>query len=495
METSNTLSATDFYMLYRPSQCDLRVWLRARGKPESASSPYEEVIRRLGNIHEVNHLQRLGPYLDLSVGNRPERVSATKTAVREHVRVIYQSALEAPWSDGSSDWVIRGDPDFLLLRGDTYAIRDSKVSRRITEAAHPEILRQLTLYGWLFEQTFDQPPLNLEVHSGTGQVIRLGLLSRDAMFDDLRRIAAAKSALDEFYTPVGWTKCGRCHFNHRNWPRAVDAGDVALVVGVDKNMANQLRSEGVVTISDLVTRFDGATLSKFRYPWGNRTRRVGSSAESILRMGESLLNSDEIVFAKPSVPWYSDYVMFDLEGIPAQLDELEKIYLWGLQVYGENGGEYVGTISDAGHEGDRQGWAGFLDSAQNVFQEHGDVPFVHWHHYERVRLDMYIQRFGDPKRIARRIRRNLLDLLPVTQSSVALPLPSYSLKVVEKYVGFRRTLEEANGDWAMATYIEATETEDEERRTELYQRVLDYNREDLAATWAVLSWLRSRSNP
>jgi predicted RecB family nuclease len=155
----------------------------------------------------------------------------------------------------------------------------------------------------------------------------------------------------------------------------------------------------------------------------------------------------------------------------------------------------VGTISDAGHEGDRQGWAGFLDSAQNVFQEHGDVPFVHWHHYERVRLDMYIQRFGDPKRIARRIRRNLLDLLPVTQSSVALPLPSYSLKVVEKYVGFRRTLEEANGDWAMATYIEATETEDEERRTELYQRVLDYNREDLAATWAVLSWLRSRSNP
>jgi predicted RecB family nuclease len=212
-------------------------------------------------------------------------------------------------------------------------------------------------------------------------------------------------------------------------------------------------------------------------------------------MGESLLNSDEIVFAKPSVPWYSDYVMFDLEGIPAQLDELEKIYLWGLQVYGENGGEYVGTISDAGHEGDRQGWAGFLDSAQNVFQEHGDVPFVHWHHYERVRLDMYIQRFGDPKRIARRIRRNLLDLLPVTQSSVALPLPSYSLKVVEKYVGFRRTLEEANGDWAMATYIEATETEDEERRTELYQRVLDYNREDLAATWAVLSWLRSRSNP
>ena len=62
-----------------------------------------------------------------------------------------------------------------------------------------------------------------------------------------------------------------------------------------------------------------------------------------------------------------------------------------------------------------------------------------------------MDRFGDPRGIAARGRRNLLDLLPVTQRSIALPLPSYSLKVVEKYIGFERTLEEYGGDWAMAT--------------------------------------------
>jgi predicted RecB family nuclease len=73
-----------------------------------------------------------------------------------------------------------------------------------------------------------------------------------------------------------------------------------------------------------------------------------------------------------------------------------------------------------------------------------------------------------------------------------LPLPSYSLKVVEKYIGFQRTLPEANGDWSMAAYIGAVESEDAGRRTQLMDDIRQYNREDLDATWAVLEWLRRR---
>lgn len=488
----HVLTASDFYTFYRPSKCDLRVWLRARGESESEASPYHEVIKRLGLIHERKHLESLGPYVNLESGNRESRLAGTRKAVRDQAPLIYQGALEAPWSDGETTWLVRGDPDFLLLRANRYVIRDSKVSRRITETAHPEILRQLTLYAWLFEQTFGEPPKDLEVHSGTGQVLSLGSPDSARMFDDLNRIAAWKMAASEFYTPVGWTKCGRCVFNHRCWPRAIHANDVALVVGVDQNLARKLQDEGISTIAALVDRFDEDTLEQFTYPWGARMRKVGSAAESILRMGKALQEGVELPIDRPSIPWYSDYVMFDLEGIPAQLDQLEKIYLWGLQVFGDHAGEYVATIADAGHHGDRMGWFGFLESASKVFEEHGDIPFVHWHHYERVRLDMYVDRFGDLDRVAKRVKRNLVDLLPITQRSVALPLPSYSLKVVEKYIGFKRTVEEANGDWAMATYIEATETEDEERRRFLYEQVRRYNQEDLAATWAVLQWLKSK---
>ena len=41
------------------------------------------------------------------------------------------------------------------------------------------------------------------------------------------------------------------------------------------------------------------------------------------------------VFAAPAIPPHKNYVMFDLEGMPPHLDELDKIYLWGMQVFGE----------------------------------------------------------------------------------------------------------------------------------------------------------------
>jgi predicted RecB family nuclease len=67
---------------------------------------------------------------------------------------------------------------------------------------------------------------------------------------------------------------------------------------------------------------------------------------------------------------------------------------------------------------------------------------------------------------------NLLDLLTVTRESVVLPLPSLSLKVVEDYVGFDRKEAEYCGAWAMATFIEATETSDEGKRKELMDKIV-----------------------
>ena len=76
---------------------------------------------------------------------------------------------------------------------------------------------------------------------------------------------------------------------------------------------------------------------------------------------------------------------------------------------------------------------------------------------------------------------------------MALPLPSYSLKVVEKHVGFERKLVDTGGAWAIAKYIEAVETEDIAQRAALIDEVRAYNEEDLAATWAVLRWLKRKT--
>ncbi|MBI5199870.1 MAG: ribonuclease H-like domain-containing protein, partial [Nitrospirae bacterium] len=56
--------------------------------------------------------------------------------------------------------------------------------------------------------------------------------------------------------------------------------------------------------------------------------------------------------------------------------------------------------------------------------------------------------------------------------------------------GFKRSQKEYGGDWSIAKYIEAVETEDEEKRHSLINEIIKYNKEDLQATWAVFEWLR-----
>ena len=95
----------------------------------------------------------------------------TREEISRGAAVIYQGALIADAVVGGTSCQIVGIPDFLIADGSGgCSIRDSKVSRRINEKDHPEILLHLGLYGWLYEQTFGSSPAALEVHSGTGEV-------------------------------------------------------------------------------------------------------------------------------------------------------------------------------------------------------------------------------------------------------------------------------------------------------------------------------------
>jgi predicted RecB family nuclease len=91
------------------------------------------------------------------------------------------------------------------------------------------------------------------------------------------------------------------------------------------------------------------------------------------------------------------------------------------------------------------------------------------------------------------VKTNLLDLLTVARNSIIVPVPSFSLKVIEQYIGFKRSQSEFGGQWAMAMFIGATETSDESKRKQLMDEILKYNEEDLAATWAVFQWLKAKA--
>ena len=486
------ITAQDFHALYRPSECGLRVFLRARGEPEAEPGEFEQVLFRLGQRHEAKHLATFPQVADLRAVAFDNRAQETMALVANGEAVLYQPVLKNLATIDGALCEFVGEPDFLIRENGGYVVRDVKMARRVDNENHPEILLQLQFYGWLYRQVFGQPPIRLEALNGQGEIVVVPDDGGVMVLAQMRELLRLKQLVQTPYTAIGWTKCNACGFHGYCWPKAEAAKDVALVYDVDQGLAVQLHNQGVENISQLLERFDVQSMSELKRPWGKGMQKVGKKAGMILRRAQVLQTGRETLLQPPMIPHSDHYVMFDLEGMPPHLDELDKIYLWGMQVFGKTQGEFTPAVAGFGDKGDREGWHQFLTKANAIFQEFGDIPFVHWHHYERTHIAAYIKRYGDSQGTADRVLRNLLDLLPIARASVLLPLSSYSLKVIEKYVGFKRTQEEFGGAWSMAKYIEATETEDETLRGQVMDQILVYNKEDLAATWTVFQWLQGK---
>ncbi len=487
------LLASDVYQYFCPEKCELRIHLLHTGRKPDPPGPYQEVLRRLGERHEFRHFQSWPRPVNLRlVPTAEERILRTRAALAESREILYQPLFAARLDLAGLDCELRGEPDFLLPVEGGHAIRDVKIARQARK--HPEIVQQLQLYGWLYAQTQGRPAARLEVWNGRGELEEIPYDQGREALATLENIVRWRQSALEPYSPVGWSKCLACGYRSYCWPRAEKKQDVALVYGVDQGLARALQTRGVNTIPELLARFQQEKdLAEVKTGSEARRSRVGQKAASILLHARAMLTGRETRLGAPRLPAAENYAVFDLEGLPPQLDELEKIYLWGLQVFGAKPTAYLAAAADFGSDGDRSGWLAFLEAARQIFQDHGDIPFLVWHHYEERHLKSYRERYGDPQGVAERVLRNLCDLHRITREALVLPLSSYSLKVVERHVAFQRRLKEGRGDWSMAKYIEAVETEDPRARAEVMSEIKQYNQEDLAATWAVFRWLQTQS--
>jgi predicted RecB family nuclease len=383
---------------------------------------------------------------------------------------------------------IVGVPDFFIREDDGYLIRDCKLARRFNEKDHAEIFRQLELYGWLYEQTFGNPPLRLEAYMGDEQLQVVPYKPARAL-EVLAFIQGIKQLTEEPIEPVGWSKCLDCGYNEFCWDRAKERHTVAMLPAVDQALAHVLHEQGIRTYDDLLDRYTEATLDDITKGEGKK----GSAAGKILNHARAFQSGEMIPLNGPAVKKAANLVMFDVEGIPPHLDHSEKTYLWGLKVFGERPRAYAPAVAGVGADGDREGWEKFLAKCGAIFAEYDSIPFVHWSSYEKNQLRKYVKKYGDKDGVATRVLENLYDLLPVVEGTFVIPTPSYGLKLIERFAGYTRTLTEAGGKWSMATYIEAIETEDPDQASRLMGEILKYNEEDLDAMWFVYQWIVGKS--
>ncbi len=171
MTATMRMTASDFVSYHRPTRCDLRVFLRHQQRAGSRTRPLR---CSLASARTQAREKPSGDSRDVRRCERRLSRRAGEEDGRRHRQRKFPSCIN-PLSRaneifGGTDVEIVGVPDFLILDGDGYLIRDSKMARRIDEDNHPEILLQVQLYGWLFERSCGAAPKGLQVHAAQAKL-------------------------------------------------------------------------------------------------------------------------------------------------------------------------------------------------------------------------------------------------------------------------------------------------------------------------------------
>jgi uncharacterized protein len=169
---------------------------------------------------------------------------------------------------------------------------------------------------------------------------------------------------------------------------------------------------------------------------------------------------------------------FDIEAQP----DLNLDYLLGILVVDRqtNTEQFYSLLAEK-PEDEELIWQQFLD----LVWQYPDAPIYHFCVYESDTVKRLGKLYRTPYAIVQPILNRFVDVYEKLTQSVALPVESYALKAIARWLGFEWRNPEASGARCIYWYDQWLRTGD---RT-LLEKIQSYNEDDCRATRSVKDWL------
>lgn len=497
--SANTITASK---LYDYIQCPHKVWRDIYGPQNEKNvepNPFVELLWKKGVYHEEKVVAKLGNYLDLREGSLDERSSRTLEALKNKTPLIYQGVLKY----GN----LLGIPDLLKCLPDgTFVPVDIKSGAAFesTDADDPEeeskpkkhYAVQLCLYNELLKK------LGFAEHN-YGKIIDIH--SEEVMYD----LAAPKGVRDkttwwDFYEktktdlqslvenqtenkPSYSSKCKLCpwYTSCKSWCQKTD--DLTNIFGLGRANRDRINEDlGIESLSDLMPLEVEKTINRKNEEKrnGNRGFLRGISEntlrQAITRAEISVITKKPVVYDIETFPDVSYELFFDIEDDPTQ----EFVYLHG--VYERHNGEerFVHfTAKEISPDAERTAWSGFWKYIDSL--PRNDFAVYYYSHHEKTtykKLQKYYPEVISAEKVEMFFENpNVIDLYKIIRSKTDWPLPSYSLKEIAVYLGFKWRDETPSGALSIQWFNEFIEKND----SSMLDRILLYNEDDCKATMTI----------
>lgn len=282
---------------------------------------------------------------------------------------------------------------------------------------------------------------------------------------------------------IARNRCDLCHWFSQCYTQAKDDNHLSLLPGVTPNRYAYLKTMHLTSVAGLAAAspdvledlpgFGTQVAQKLvRQAQSTHTQQPLLSLQGEERLRHHTGSIDELL---PSAPVE---LYFDIEAAP----ERELIYLHGVLVVDRRTDTHTFHALLADHLDDEwRIWEEFLD----LTHQYPDAPIFHFCPYEYQTVRKLASTFDTPLERVEPLLERFVDVHDRIVQLVTLPIESYALKAIARWVGFDWRDEGANGAQSIYWYDQWLETGD---RTFL-DTILRYNEDDCRATWRVKDWL------
>lgn len=448
--------------------CPCALYLDFRGpcNEKSDTHPFLEYLRDLGSDHEFTIASHL-PHIRIPDGTIPQRAQSTIALMRERAPRIYQPVLSSP--------PLLGIPDFLELDSSPPIPSYRPIDVKIASSPKPEHIAQLAFYGLLLGHLSGHIPEtgDLILENGESQTIPL----QDHIPEverAIEEIAQIQNGREELPT-LSSSECGMCAWRNHCLEILNARKDISLLNGLGRGKKQALNEAGYEDLLD-ISNANSEMLCEVRGV-GERT------AHRMIMQASVLLENEPEFLSSPILPRTETELYLDMECQQAS----QVIYLIGVLECREREEEFRPFVAEKPENEERM-WAeflGYLDELSN------DLTIYHYHHFESTHLRKLAERYGIEKEQERKLFGNRIDLHRVLKESVVLPVHSYGLKTVAKWMGFE--WRETGSDAAMSMlwfdlWLNSG-------RREFLDLAVEYNEDDCRATKRVREWLEGMGTP
>ncbi|WP_152362167.1 TM0106 family RecB-like putative nuclease [Microlunatus speluncae] len=306
--------------------------------------------------------------------------------------------------------------------------------------------------------------------------------------------------------PIVVDECARCQWWQTCLPQ-LHTDDVSLRVDkgrLDVREISTLRRNKIFTITDLVDA-DLEALLEVYLPEVQHRAGAESRLRTAARRARMIVHDivlERVTEGAIDLPPAELEIDFDIETTAGGL-----VYLWGFLIIDGGRPRYraFSTFADLDHEAESELAVEALGWLRQVVESAGSVLIYHYSGFELAAIERLAKAHPDPalewaRDLARTApeqvrddRVGFVDLLETVKEHY-FGADGLGLKVVARAgAGFAWRDDDPGGLNSQLWFAEAISGESPAQRDAARQRVLDYNEDDVRATAAVRTWLRTQS--